>query len=116
MSLPSEIHEDMKVAGEHLRGAIAELETVSAQAVGAGHEAELAWDQAFIEAEGSEQHRKSIANIATQELRLQADGLKAREKTVKQSINAWRSILSSLQSAAAALREEMRFDRTGPNF
>lgn len=112
MTHPSEIYEDMKTAGEHLRKAIDELERVSAQAVLREHAAELAWDEAYLNAEGSEQTRKSTANLKTQEERLESKGLKARETTVKQSIRAWQSILSSLQSAASAFREEAKLVRS----
>lgn len=116
MNLPQDIYEDMKLAGDSLRKAISDLETVSARHVLADHAAELAWDEAYLNAEGSEQTKKSTANLATQELRREAKGLKAREMTVKQSIRAWQSILSSLQSAASAFREEAKLARSGPDF
>lgn len=112
MTHPSEIYQDMKTAGEHLRRAIDELETVSAHAVLAEDAAELAWDEAYLAAEGSEQSKKSQANVATRDLRREAKGLKARTMTVKQSIRAWQSILSSLQSAASAFREEAKLVRS----
>lgn len=112
MTHPSGIYEDMKTAGAELRKAIDSLAGASAQAVVAEHKFQIAWDEAFVAAEGSEQNRKSLANIATAELREQSNGLKAQERIVKQSINAWQSILSSLQSLATAYREEAKFARS----
>jgi hypothetical protein len=111
-----EVFEDMKLASRHLQDATERLKEVQAGAVIAAHNAEVAWDEAFLSAEGTEQTRKSIANIASKDLRLEAEGQKAQVRMIRNDVQAWSSILSGLQTTMSALKEESRFARTGPNY
>jgi hypothetical protein len=111
-----EVFDSMKLASKHLQDATARLKEVQAGAVMAAHSAEVAWDQAFLDAEGTEQTRKSIANLASKDLRLEAEGQKAQVRMLKNDVQAWSSILSGLQTTMSALKEETRFARVGPQY
>lgn len=105
--------DQLRDAAANLRDALNELGTLTHAAVRAKIEAENAWDEAYLTAEGTEQHRKSFANVKTKDLRTVAAGAKASEDLCKQQIRSFQSLLNGWQSIASAQREEAKFARTG---
>lgn len=107
------LQRDLINAGRELRAAIEEASQASADYVRTKHEYQVAWDGAFLDAEGTEQTRKSIANLATAEASKTHDLALERKRIARLQVDSWQSIVSAYQSIGATAREEMRFTRTG---
>lgn len=107
------LQRDLINAGRELRAAIEEASTASADYVRTKHEYQIAWDGAFLEAEGTEQTRKSTANLITAELSHAHDLALEQKRLARLRVDSWQSIVSAYQSIGATAREEMRFTRTG---
>lgn len=106
-SLRAEILE----AGHSLRAAMEASRDASVEYVRLKHDYQEAWDSAFLNAEGTEQTRKSVANLLTADADRAQDEALERKRAAKLEAESWQSIVSAYQSIAATAREEMRLAR-----
>lgn len=102
------LNRDLIEAGRSLRAAIEEASQASAEYVRTKHSFQLAWDKAFLAAEGTEQTKKSTANIETYELSKLHDLALERKRIARLQVDAWESMVSAFQSISATARAEMR--------
>jgi hypothetical protein len=105
---------DMVATSRQLQEELEVLSALAADRVAAEHAYRMAYDSAYLACEGSIPERQSRASMQTSELRRTFDTARAKEQTAKERIHSWRAILSALQTAAGAAREEARFARVGP--
>lgn len=99
-----------------LRTELDSLSALAVERVRREHAYKTAWNSAFLSAEGSVPARKARADLETATLRNDYEKAAADEMLSKERTHSWRSILSALQTAANANREESRLVRTGPDY
>ena len=102
------LRRDLMDAGHKLQAAIDEAREASVEYVRVKYEKELAWDKAFLAADGTEQTKKSKANIATAELTRIHDLALERKRNAKLQVEAFQAIVSALQTVGSTARAEMR--------
>lgn len=102
------LQRDLIEAGHSLRSAIEEASAASAEYVRAKHTYQLAWDKAFLAADGTEQTKKSTANVETYELSKLHDLALERKRNARLQVDSWQSIVSAYQTIGATARAEMR--------
>ena len=107
------LREEILEAGHKLQDAIEAARQASVAYVRAKHEYQRAWDLAFLEAEGTEQARKSQANLATSEMEWKHDEALELKRFTKLEAESMQSIVSAYQSIAATARQEMKWAQTG---
>jgi len=108
------LRSDILDAGHNLQKAITTAREAAAHYVRTKHDFGTAWDAAFLASDGTEQTRKSKANLATQELSRLHDEALERKRFTRLEAEAMQSIVSAYQSIAATARQEMRWSQTGP--
>lgn len=107
------LNKDLLEAGRNLQRAIDTARETSVEYVRTKHEYQYAWDRAFLDADGTEQAKKSQANVATYELSKLADLALEQKRNARLQVDAYQSIVSAYQSVAATARAEARFVQTG---
>ena len=105
------LRDEILDAGRKLRAAVDAYRTASANYVRIKHEQAVAWDTAFLDAKGTEQTKKSLANLATAQQTLEHEQALEAKRAARLEMEAWQSMVSAYQSIAAATREEMRLSR-----
>lgn len=99
---------DILKAGRDLQDAIDEARQASAAYVRVKHEFDLAFHQALLKAEGTDQTRKSIATVETIEQSQAHDEALERKRIAKLQVEAYQSIVSAIQTIGSTARAEMR--------
>lgn len=96
-----------------LDAATEEIAVADEKAVIAKQAFEVAYARAFINCEGSVDHRKHEATIRTQAERLEYELAFAKHRAVKERINTIRSQLSIGQTLSAAIRSQFAAESVG---
>lgn len=99
---------DLIETGHKLRSAIDTARETSAEYVRLKHEYQLAWDNAFLAAVGTEQTKKSTANVKTADLAKLSDLALEKKRIARLEVDAFQSIVSAYQTIGATARAEMR--------
>ena len=99
--------------------AITELKFRGVEAAETDADYREAWAKRFLAAKAVEgrmtnDEARAWGDVDTSKLRVDAKVAEALAVSAKQALYAYTSQLSALQSAAAAIREEASFARTGP--
>lgn len=102
------LQRDLIEAGHNLQNAIAEVREASAEYVRVKHDFQTSWDRAFLEAQGTEQTRKSTANVLTAEKSRLHDLALERKRNARLQVDAYQSIVSAYQTIGATARAEMK--------
>jgi hypothetical protein len=105
---------DMLETSRQIRTELELLAGLSADRVAKEHSWRQAHNSAYLASSGSIPERTANAEMRTSELKRAYDEARAAEQACKERLHSWRSIISALQTAATAYREEARFARVGP--
>lgn len=102
------LRSDLIQAGHDLQDAIQTLRETATAYVAAKYRYQTAWDTAYLAAEGTDQARKSTANLATSELARVMDEALETKRNARVQVEAYQGIVSAIQTVGATARAEMK--------
>lgn len=110
----TEIHGSMLRVARRLHRTVEEYQALAIENAQAQHQAKQAQAKAYLEVEGTVDHRRALVEIQCADVNLSARIAEAQEFAARKLLDTLRAELSALQSIASAYRAEAELVGRGP--